>query len=24
MFVNMPHHRHECTNTIYDFAIINY
>ena len=23
-FVNMPHRIHECTNTLYDYAIINY
>ena len=23
-FVNMPHHTHNCTNTLYDYAIINY
>jgi len=24
MFVNMPHRIHTCTNTLYDYAIINY
>ena len=24
IFVNMPHRIHKCTNTLYDFAIINY
>ena len=24
IFVNMPHHIHKCTNTLYDYAIINY
>jgi hypothetical protein len=24
IFVNMPHRIHKCTNTLYDYAIINY
>ena len=24
IFVNMPHHTHNCTNALYDYAIINY
>jgi hypothetical protein len=24
IFVNMPHRTHKCTNTLYDYAIINY
>jgi hypothetical protein len=24
IFVNMPHHVGKCTNTLYDYAIINY
>ena len=24
IFVNMPHRTHNCTNTLYDYAIINY
>ena len=24
IFVNMPHCIHKCTNTLYDYAIINY
>jgi len=24
IFVNMPHSIHKCTNTLYDYAIINY
>ena len=24
IFVNMPHHLHKCTITLYDYAIINY
>jgi len=24
MFANMPHRIHNCTNTVYDYAIINY
>ena len=24
MFVNMPHRIHKCTNSLYDYAIINY
>jgi len=24
LFVNMPHYIHKCTNTLYDYAIINY
>ena len=24
IFVNRPHHTHNCTNTLYDYAIINY
>jgi len=24
IFVNMPHRIHNCTNTLYDYAIINY
>ena len=23
-FVNMPHRTHNCTNPVYDYAIINY
>ena len=24
IFVNMPHRIHKCTNTLYDYVIINY
>jgi len=24
IFVNMPHRIHKCTDTLYDYAIINY
>ena len=24
IFANMPHRIHKCTNTLYDYAIINY
>ena len=24
IFVNIPHRTHKCTNTLYDYAIINY
>jgi len=24
IFVNMPHRIYKCTNTVYDYAIINY
>jgi len=24
IFVNMPHRIYKCTNTLYDYAIINY
>ena len=24
IFVNMPHRTHKCTNTLYDYATINY
>jgi len=24
MFVNMPHRIRKCTNTLYDYAVINY